>query len=164
MTMARARLFFFRAAKLQTMPATVYTPYHWTTTSLFSEADLPYDVVAKTGLPGLEGVVGMNVPAAYQAHGEAGLCWVTGPRGQPFQECDNYLSYNNVAPDGTIIKNALTAFSTNDSGFERSKGGAPPSSPPLREPKPKLTQRSVWSALVLTVLFAFFLLFLIRWV
>jgi len=93
------------------MPTTTYSPNPSAPhASSFAVADLPYDVLGETGLPGLGGVVATGVPTAYQAHGDAGLCWVDGPRGQPLQECDNFLSYNNVAPDGTILRGALTAY------------------------------------------------------
>jgi len=93
------------------MPTTTYSPNPSVPhTSSFAIADLPYDVLGETGLPGLDGVVATDVPMAYQAHGAAGRCWVDGPRGQPLQECDNFLSYNNVAPDGTILRGALTGY------------------------------------------------------
>jgi len=92
------------------MPSGVYTPVHGGTSSCFSIADLPYDVVAKTGLPGLMGVMGTDYPEAYQAHGMQGVCWVKGPKGQIFQESNNPLSYNNITPEGEILTNALTAF------------------------------------------------------
>lgn len=78
--------------------------------STFSQGAMPFDVLGQTGLGDLDPVEAMYPPAAYQAHGEAGKRWVQGPRGQKYQECDNFLSYNNVAPDGTILHGALTAY------------------------------------------------------
>lgn len=63
----------------------------------------PYGRASNWPDPGchfLKGTIGTSYPIPYQAG--SFQCWVTGPRGQNFAECDNYGSYNNVGYWGQV--------------------------------------------------------------